>query len=169
MEDIIQQLSQVVTDWKTLGALAGLLALIKVVTDLTKLAATPEAPKWLVKAFSWLKPAWRPWFATGLGFLAVALAAKLEGRTWVEALMAGLLGGVLGLGASGAHEAIGALKPTERAKKEASAAVAHALDGPEAEVKAKVEAMKADLDKVAALPDKRARLKALADAANARR
>lgn len=169
MEDIIQQLSQVVTDWKTMGVLAGLLALIKVVIDLTKLASSPTAPKWVSKAFGWLKPAWRPWFATGLGFVAVALAAKLEGKTWVEALMSGLLGGVLGLGASGAHEAIGSLKPTERAKKEAAAAVADALDGPEAEVKAKVATMKADLDKVAALPDKKARLKALADAANARR
>jgi hypothetical protein len=169
MEDIIQQLSQVVTDWQTLGLLAGLVALIKLLTDALKLASSEKAPRWLSKAFGWIKPAWRPWVAVALGFLGATLAAAAEGASWPDALITGVLGGVLGLGATGTHEAIGALKPSERAKKDAAAAVSRALDGPEAEVKAKVEAMKADLDRAAALPDKKARLKALADAANARR
>lgn len=162
MQDLLDQLGHVASDWKTLGALAGAVALVNLLITLTKMASAESAPGWLRKVFGRIKPAWRSWIALGLGVLSGFLGSLAAGKSLSEALAGAVLGGLLGLGASGAHEAIAATKPTEKAKKEAAAMVAAALDGPEHEVDAKVEELKARLDKAKAEPDKKKRLQAMA-------
>lgn len=162
MDDILQQLGKVISDWNTVGALAGLIALVNLLVQLTKLHSLPG---FLGKAMAWIKPSWRPYLAIGLGMLGGFLVALQQGKSWGAAVVGGI---ITGLGAIGGHEAITQAQPSEKARKEAASAVEAALTGERDEVKAKVDAMKAELDKVVALPDKKARLKALADLANAK-
>jgi hypothetical protein len=145
---------KVVTDWRTLGTIAGLAALVGFLTQLTK-----------VPVFAAFVPVTvRPWVAAGLGALVGFLDGVRSGGGWIGALISGVIAGA---GAIGLSQLASTMTPGGRAKKEAAAAVAQALEGPTAEARAHVEVLKARLDEVAAQPDQTSRLQALAAAAGA--
>lgn len=120
-----------------------------------------QATKW--GALSNLIPPWlRPFIALGLGVVGGVIDQVVRGESWSKAI----LGGIIAAATAVFGNQLGAgVTPSGRASKEASAAVKNALEGPTAEVQAKVASMKADLDRVASMPDKTARLEALAASA----
>lgn len=163
MQDLIPLASQIISDWKELGALAGFVAIVNLLVYLTKLASGEGAPEWLAKLFGFISAPWRPWLALGLGSLGGFLSGIQSGAPIMEAIAGGL---AAGLAAIGVHQIVGTLHPSEAAKRDAAAVVNDALSGSEEETKAKIEALKSNLDAAVAFPDKKSRLKALADFAN---
>jgi len=101
MDDFHNQLTAVVTTWREAGALASLILLVNLLTNLTKLQVFAEH----------VPPAARGWIAAGLGSVGAFLAALTSGKPLALAVMSGL---VIGLGAIGVHELISKLKPTKR-------------------------------------------------------
>lgn len=93
MEDILNQLSTVIKDWSSLGALAGLIATVNLLTNLLKLER--------VKAKWPLDKKWLPWVAIFLGMLGGFLTALSTGKPVPQALVSGF---IVGLGAIGTHE-----------------------------------------------------------------
>lgn len=149
---VVDGLRKIIQSWGDLGAIAGMIAVVGFLTQLTKIPALAV----------FVPVVARPWIATGLGILGGFFAGLAEGGSWLKALISGVL---VGIGAVGSNQLGGTITPGGRAKKEAAAAVASALEGPTADVQAHVTALKTELDAVARLPDKTARLRELAAAA----
>lgn len=152
MEQTIEQLLVVVNDWQTMGALAGLIALTNLLTNLTKLPVLSR----------FVRPAWRPWIAVGLGVLSATLVSMSQGMAW---WMAPIVGLVSGFGSIGAHELFSAVKPSKVAERGAGKVVTDALKAPEAELVQKVQAVQAELNTAVDKPEAD-RLKSLANLAN---
>lgn len=154
MQELIQLLSAVVTDWKAAGALAGLIAAVNLLVALSKMPFLASR----------IKPSWRPWIALAFGAVGGFLGGLANGQPWHAAAMAGL---IAGLGAIGTNQLWGTLSPTSVARTQAAATVKDALSGPQEAVAVKVAALKSGLDAAAAIPDEKERMKALAAWANA--
>lgn len=96
-EDLLQGLGKTVNDWKTLGWLAGLIALLNFLMGLLRFKPIDV---WLIQHDKkWLKP----WVAMGLGALIMGLSTYQTDANVLNAIVAGLLAG---LGSTGFHEAI---------------------------------------------------------------
>lgn len=153
-QEFLEQAFEVIKTWKEAGAIAGLIAAVALLTQLSKL---PKIAKFIPTII-------RPWVAIGLGVIGGILTSVATGTGLMQAVLSGVLAG---LGATGLFEAIKPAQPSETAKAEAKQAVSEALKGPQAEVAAKVETLKHQLDVAASMPDKKARLKRLAELARA--
>lgn len=160
MTDVLEQVGQVFGTYKDAGTLAALIVLVNLLVNLLKVVGKFPFFGRFVKA------AWLPWIAIGLGALLATLTALASGVPVGKALLAGVFAG---LSAIGVHQGWVSIAPSERAKQAAANQVKDALAGPELEVKKKVEALKAHIDEAAREPDKKARLKKLADLANGTR
>jgi hypothetical protein len=98
MDDFLTQLTSVVTTWREVGALAGLIVLVNLLTHLTRLPLFAERVPSVARA----------WIAAGLGAFSGVLAALAAGKPVPFAVMSGL---VIGLGAIGAHELMSNARP----------------------------------------------------------
>lgn len=154
INDGLSALSQ----FRTAGWLAGLLALVGVLVRVSK---TPFVEK-LLSVRPWARPA----VAGGLGALLGAVTALGQGKGTAGALAGGVSGLIAGLAATGAHQALGGLTSDGRAESDARAAVASVVHAGDDQVTANVEALTRTLATVAALPDASARMRALAKFAN---
>jgi len=99
--DLISGTAKVVDDWKTLGWIAGLIALINLFTHLLRF-------KWLndfleAKDLKHIKP----WIAAGFGAIAGGLTTFQTGAGVLNSVVAGLLAG---FAAIGAHEVLSTKK-----------------------------------------------------------
>jgi hypothetical protein len=104
--ELVGQVGRVISDWRTLGAVAGLIALINLLINLLRLP--------LVHAYlSERKKRWiKPYLSAGLGALLTGLAAYQVDADLLPAIIAGL---IFGLGAVGMHESIApAYNPRKR-------------------------------------------------------
>lgn len=161
MEEFLDLLSGGVASVKaawTLGAIAVLAVILKFLVDLTK---TKFGQALLVKA-SWKHKWVRPVVACVLGFFAAGFAALAAQKPWAEILVSAVGGVIAALTGVGLHEAINSFTQSGREGRAAAASVPAALTGSDEEVKAKVEVLKAELDKAMALPSERARVSAIA-------
>lgn len=149
---VVDGLRKVIQSFGDLGAIAGLGALVGLLTQLTKIGALSS----LVPATA------RPWIAVGLGALGGCFASLAEGGSFVKAILSGIMAGIA---AVGGNQLGGTVTPGGRAKKEAASAVAKALEGPTSEVQTHMRELKSQLETVALMPDKTARLRELAAAA----
>ncbi len=98
MDEFINQLTSIVTTWQQAGALAGLILLVNLLTNLTKLQLFASR----------VPAAARAWVAAGLGTAGGLLTALASGKPVPQALLAGL---IIGLGAIGTHELVSNAKP----------------------------------------------------------
>ena len=95
IDELIESIVLVITDWRTTGWLAGLIALINLLIHLLRL---PALDRWLRQnGLTWIKPA----AAAVLGGILTALVAYLDGAAIGGAAVAGVL---VGLSATGLHE-----------------------------------------------------------------
>lgn len=135
-----------------IGVIAVMAALVGLLTQATKIGALSNlVPPWL-----------RPWIALGLGVIGGVLDQVIRGDGWLKSILGGIVAAITAV--TGNQLGSGATA-SGRASKEASAAVKKALEGPEAEVGARLNAIASERAAIAAMPDKTARLNALADAA----
>lgn len=88
MDDIIAQLGSVVSSWDTLGTLAGMIAVVNLLVNLTKL-------KWLSDK---VPAKARPWIALGLGALGGFLTALAASKSIPQAVVQGILNGMAAIG-----------------------------------------------------------------------
>jgi len=158
MLDIINSGIGIATNAKAWGAIATLAAVIKLLMDFSKTLVGQKLLEKLSAHHKWL----RPLVASALGFLAGALGALAMHKPWATILMAGLGGVGAAFAGIGAHEVVSTATAAGRERRAASAAVEHALSAGDDKVKEHVESLKAELDKAAAMPDRKARLAALA-------
>lgn len=93
MDDLINQFLNVITTWQQAGIIAGLVVVVNLLTNLTKLGAFAK----YVPAVA------RPWVALGLGVAAGFLSALAAGKSLAQAVVAGLL---IGLSSIGTHEVV---------------------------------------------------------------
>lgn len=151
MDQALTDLLQVVGDFRTAGLLAGMIAVVNLLTNLTKVPLVAK----------YVKPAWRPWVALGLGAVGSGLAALSSGVSIPAAVLTGL---VSGFSAIGSHELLSTVgkKATERA---AGKVVTDALKAPNEQVKAKVDVLTKELATATAKPAD-ARMTDLANLAN---
>lgn len=149
-EQLLEQAFAIIKTWKEAGAIAGLIAVVAVLVQLSKL---PKISK-LIPAII------RPWVAVGLGIIGGILTSVGTGTGLMQAVLSGVLAG---LASTGLFEFLKPTVPSEKAQSQAKQSVAEALKGPQAEVAAKVDTLKAQLDLAAAMPDKKSRLRRLAE------
>ncbi len=161
MEDILKAIPQalaILGQWKVLGALGVLAALVSLTVTLAKTSLGQAILSKVSLKHKWLRPV----LAAALGFLAAACTALASHEPWLQVLSEGLAGLMSGLVGIGGYEFLKALSPRGRQERAAAAAVSHALTGKPEEVAAKVETYVAELHRARALPDKRARMAAVA-------
>lgn len=105
IDELITSIVRVVSDWRTTGWLAGLIALINLLINLLRL---PVLARWLERQnLKWIKPA----VAAVLGGLLTAFLAYQDGRGVGGAAVGGLL---VGLSATGVHELFSAPRRAAR-------------------------------------------------------
>ena len=106
VDELVAQVGQVVSDWRTLGAVAGLIALINLLINLLRL---PRLHAFLsTRRLRWLKP----YLSAALGALLTGLSAYQTDSALLPAILSGL---IFGLGAVGVHESIApAYNPRKR-------------------------------------------------------
>lgn len=90
MEDLLNQMSTVLSAFNA-GTLLGLIALVNVLTNLTKVPRVRDL----------VPPPARKWVALGLGLAGGVLAALADGKPWLASLLQGV---IIGVGAIGTHE-----------------------------------------------------------------
>lgn len=146
----------------SLGAVAVLAALVKIAIDFSK----TQLGQKLLSKISAQHPWTRPLIATVLGLLAGALGAIALKKPWLDVLQAGFVGIAAAWSAVGAHELWSKTGKKGRAQAAVSSLIADALAGPEAEVKTKTEALKAELDRAVSTPNEHERLAAMAAFSN---
>lgn len=154
---LIQLALQVVADWRSAGAIAGCIALVNLLTNLTKLKAIDD---FLGRKF-WI----RPLVSILLGAATAFLAALATGAPVLPALLAGV---VAGLGGSGVHELVTVFNGRVQAERAAGAKLVEILSVEDAKVTADAVELHKKLDELIAIPDQRTRLEALANWANGR-
>lgn len=162
LSGLFQDLATIPGTWQTLGWMGGMTAIIALLLRLSK---TPLVDGLLTKFLG--KKVWvRPVIALALGVLGGFFQGLPNG------FMAAVIGAIAGLGAGagaiGSHEAISRMTPTGKAEVEAARALKEAVTAGDAEIGAKVDALKAALDRAAVLPAGKPRLEALAKFANGR-
>lgn len=148
--ELVNGLMMVVTQWKTGGAVLGLMALVHFLVSLSKLK--------MVRPFfdkkRWLRPA----LALLLGFALAFLGTLATGGALLPAL---LHGAAVALGSMGFHELLNMFNAQKQAERAVAAKMAE-LAKSDGDVAAKTASLKEELDKLAAIPDEAERLKALA-------
>jgi hypothetical protein len=102
MDDLINQLTSIITTWQSGAVLAALILAVNLATNLAKLQAVAKYVPAVVL----------PWVAAGLGSVSAFLAALASGKPVVQAVVSGLL---IGLGAIGTHELVSSARPAVRA------------------------------------------------------
>lgn len=103
--ELVAQVGQVVSDWRSIGALAGLIALINLLINILRL---PLLHQYLTERKKrWIKP----YISAALGAMLTGLSAYQTDAALLPAILAGLL---FGLGAVGMHES---LAPAYNARK----------------------------------------------------
>ena len=160
LSGLFSDLAAIPDTWKTVGWLGGMTAVIMLLLRLSK---TPLVDGLLTKFLG--KKAWvRPVIALGLGVLGGFFQGLPNG------IVAALIGAVAGLGAGagaiGSHTALGRMTAGGAAEVEATRALKEAVSAGDAEIGAKVDALKVALDKAVTLPTVNDRLAALAKFAN---
>lgn len=101
MDDLFKQLSSVISDWDTLGTLAGMIAAINLLVNALKLDGLKnKIPKRAL-----------PFIALGLGVAGGFLSALASGASIIRAVIQGMM---LGLGAIGTHEVITQSLPVKK-------------------------------------------------------
>jgi hypothetical protein len=95
--DLLAGVAKTVNDWKTLGWLAGLIALLNLLMGLLRFKPIDVWMK--QREIKWVKP----WIAMGLGAVVMGLSTYQTDANVLNSIVAGLLAG---LGSTGAHEAI---------------------------------------------------------------
>lgn len=148
---------------KVLGAIGTLAVLLKLLVDFSKTKFGQSLLAKISGHYKWIRPV----IACVLGFLAGALSALALHKPWLSVLMAGLAGIGAGLAGVGGHELISLATTAGREKRAAAGLIDPVLKAGDADVEARVEAVKADLDKVKAITGAAERRKALAAFANA--
>lgn len=110
MDDFVNQLTSIATTWSQAGAIAGLILVVNLLTNLTKLQ----------RFQSWVPAEYRSYFAAGLGMLGGSLTALSTGKPIPQALLSGL---IIGMGAIGTHELMTNAKMKMRLRRVAARAV----------------------------------------------
>lgn len=104
-EEMWRLTARVVSDWRTVGTLAGLIALINLLINLLRI---PAIDRWLAaRQKKWLKPL----ASAMLGAILTALSTLATGADLGASLVAGLL---FGLSAVGFHEIVDKRHPEAR-------------------------------------------------------
>jgi hypothetical protein len=104
MDDFINQLTSIATTWQSAGAIAGLILVVNLLTNLTKLQIFASK----------VPAAARSYIAAGLGTVGGLLAALAKGLPVPQALLSGL---VIGLSAIGTHEVVTNAKTSVRLRR----------------------------------------------------
>lgn len=153
---IVGDLINAISDAKTVGAIATLAA---IVTLIVKLGNTSLGTK-LLGGKPWAKPL----FAALTGAVLAALAAAASGQAWWQCLLAAVGGAAAGMTASGAHEVAAHSSALSAAGRDAGTAIRQHLEAmDEANVKPRIDELKAALDAAADIKDQKARLRAIAN------
>lgn len=147
---LFSQLAGVFGSWKTAGAIAGSIALVNLFVNLTKLGALDS----FFNRKVWL----RPLLAVVFGCVLTCLGAIASGQALPAALLAGVFAG---LSSAGFHEFITAMNPSKQTERALGAQMG-ALAKSDGSIQVQVDAAKAHLDNLAALPDSASRLAAMA-------
>lgn len=161
MEDVLGLLNEglsIATNAKALGAILAFVAVIKLLVKFSKSAL---GEKLTTKLLGTSKTK-RSILAAVLGAALAAGTALAEHKPWLQVLLAGLAGAMAGATASGIHEVLTHASSKDREAREAAEVIEHALTGGDAEVKAKVDALKAQLDEAAGKGDSATRLSHIA-------
>lgn len=151
--DLKQQLDALLSligQFKAGGPLLGSIALVHYLVQITKLK--PLNP-FFSKKF-WIRPA----LALVSGALLAFLGTMASGGTAAAALLAALASGV---GSMGLHELLNLFDKSKQAERAIASAMKKLASG-DGEIGTKVAALKSELDTIAALPDEKSRLEALA-------
>jgi hypothetical protein len=115
LDELLDMLMAVVTDFRTTGLLAGFIALVALLIYALRY---PRLNGWL-EAKGW-KP-YKVYIAAGLAGASVGLATVAAGEVWWKALLAGIAGIVAGLASTGLHQArIAGNQSKEKSKKKKS-------------------------------------------------
>ena len=156
--ELIGQVIEVVSQWQTMGWVAGAIALVNLLTNVTKL-------KFVAK---YIKPSWRPWVAMGLAFAAAFFGSMFTGVGFIGSLVAALVGSMGGgLASVGAHEVLGPLLSKSHGdERKAAEVIKSIVRAGDSDVAERVEKVKALLDEMGKEPDTGKRLSAMADWAN---
>lgn len=154
LDALLQQAIKVFSDWKTGGILVGLLALIHLLTNLSKLSFFADK----IPANA------RPWIAVVLSTALAIIGAKASGASWLAAISAGIVAGITGgLATIGAHELVLTGSAAKQAERSTGAAIADAVKAGDGVAAAKVADLNDSLAAIAKITDEKARLAALAD------
>lgn len=159
MDDIMSvvgDLIKAIGDWKTVGAIASLGAIVMVLVRLSKTSLGGKLLGYHTLA--------KPIFAAVSGGLLAMLASLGSGQPWSGVLLSALGGVISGLVASGAHEAASFANPSVAASRAAGEAMRRQIDNLDAaQVAPKVKELKEALDSVRSIKDQKARMRALAE------
>lgn len=148
LTEILQGLLELITNWKTLGALGLAAGVITLAVQLTKV---PKIRRWIDTR------SWGAWVAIGLGTIGGALAALAAHEPWITVAMAALGGALAGATGTGFYEATAG----QSAKRKALALLGGSMTNPPAS-SAEIRKMQAELESAKKLTDEGERLKAKA-------
>lgn len=98
LEQLLEMILRIVTDFRTLGVMGGFLALV---TFLIALLRYRRIDRWLEEQ-GWKR--YKIWVAAGLGGIMMFLTALASGTPLLKAIVAGIIGIVTGLTAVGGHQ-----------------------------------------------------------------
>lgn len=166
MEEILALVNQaldIAKNGKSLLAAGIAIAIVKLLVDFCKTSWGQKLTAKITQKYVWL----RPIIANVLGFLGGAITALAAHKPWLVVFQAGLAGLGVAWGAIGFHETVGTASSKERARKVAMSAVNAAMKAGDADVAAKIDVVKANLESAKSLTGTKARLRALAGYANA--
>lgn len=151
---IIQQALQAFGSFRAGAVFAGLVVVVHLLTDLTKIPFLAQ----------YVPDRARPWISLGLSVVGAGVGALATGASWSAALVAAL---TAAFASGGLHEMVNTLNPAKQAERAAGAAIADAVLAGDKTAAAAVAAQADALREIAALQDQKARVEALAAWANA--
>lgn len=98
LTELIDMFFKVISDFRSVGLLLGFISLIGLLVLILRIKALNV---WLEKK-GWKK--YKPYVAAVLAAVVGFLGAMASGKSWVEALAAGIAAGVAGLASTGGHQ-----------------------------------------------------------------
>jgi LytS/YehU family sensor histidine kinase len=143
----------IIGTWKGGGALVGMIAVVNVLTNATKLSILDG----IMSKWWWL----RPTVSLGLGLVGGILTSVAAGTPIAASILAGL---VAGLASTGFHELMTQVNARVKAERATGAAIVAIVATGDV---AKISDMKVKLDAITVIKDEKERLVALAAWANA--
>lgn len=158
IEDLLQQLLGSISTWKASGWIAGSVAVVNLLVNLTKYE---PIDKWLsgLKIGWWLRPALSLFFGILLAFLAKYAGGASVGAAILVAL-------VSGIGSTGFHELISIFNERVRIERATGAKIYEMLVTAKESAQPELSApnqLKIKLNDIASLPTSSARLSALVE------